>query len=300
MTAQWVAIQRNPMSGSGRGRSQLLLLASELKRLGLKVRMFSNRERMDAWVREKSVSNSLRCIVAAGGDGTVGNVINRCPSIPVTILPLGTENLLARYFQLTLDGKRLAQIIADNHQRTIDLGQIGATRFTLMASAGLDADVIHRLHATRTGTISRLSYVQTILKSLRKYQYPELEVFLDDSPTAHRARLVVVVNIARYAFGIKVARQADPADGLFEVRLFERGGAWNSMRYLLAAFSGRHEERSDVQCLQAQKVKIQLAGQQTTNAPLQIDGDPIGLTPVEIEMVPKACTIVVPARNTAQ
>src|SRR5262245_59352110 len=93
---KWVAIQRNPKSGSGLRRHRLLELVRELKSLGFRPRMFKNRLPMDAWLARPDIRENLACIVAAGGDGTVADVFNRHPGIRLAIMPLGTENLLAR------------------------------------------------------------------------------------------------------------------------------------------------------------------------------------------------------------
>ncbi|HEY2249726.1 MAG TPA: diacylglycerol kinase family protein, partial [Planctomycetaceae bacterium] len=66
---RWVAIQRNPRSGTGAGRHQLVELARELKRLGFRPRLFKSRERLDLWMADIQAGRHVVCIVAAGGDG---------------------------------------------------------------------------------------------------------------------------------------------------------------------------------------------------------------------------------------
>ena len=109
----WVAILRNPKSGSERGRRELLELVSELRRRGLQPRLFSHRERLQQRLTEPVLRERLLCVVAAGGDGTVGDVINRYPDLPIAVLPLGTENLLACYLRIPRSERLVAQMIAD-------------------------------------------------------------------------------------------------------------------------------------------------------------------------------------------
>ena len=54
-----------------------------------------------------------RCLVAVGGDGTVSALLNEHPGVPLTVLPAGTENLVARHFGLRKDPDELARTIAD-------------------------------------------------------------------------------------------------------------------------------------------------------------------------------------------
>ena len=82
-----VVIQRNPRSGSGAGRKELLRLVRALRRADYRVRMFRSREKLDARLSIPECQQILRCIVAAGGDGTVADIANRHPGCPIAILP---------------------------------------------------------------------------------------------------------------------------------------------------------------------------------------------------------------------
>ncbi len=229
----------------------------------------------------------LECLVAAGGDGTVGDVINRFPGVPVAILPLGTENLLARYLKVPATGAGVAQLIAAGARRRFDLGLLGARRFALMVSAGIDADVVQRVHAARLGHISHANYLQPIFDSLRKYDYPQMRVAVDDAPTGQIASLVMVVNIPAYALGLPVAPSARGDDGLLDVRLFERGSAFQMVRYLCNVALGRHERLPDVASRAACRIRIDA----DRPVPLQADGDPAGFTPAEISVLPGALEV---------
>jgi len=292
----WVAIQRNPKSGSGKGREQLVELVRELKRLAFRPRMFKDRRRMDTWLADKAVRERLGCIVAAGGDGTVADVFNRHPGARLAILPLGTENLLARYLGVPPDGAAVARLIAGNQVRVLDLCRMGERRFVLMASAGFDADVVTRLHAGRRGHISRFSYVQPILESVRRYQYPELRLYVDDAVAPATARLAVIVNVPIYALGLSVARGARGDDGILDLRLFRRGSAFQMVRYLCNLALGRHERLEDVGSLSGRRVRIE----SDVPVPIQLDGDAAGFTPAEISVLPGSLEVLAPPATTEQ
>jgi YegS/Rv2252/BmrU family lipid kinase len=293
---QWVAIQRNPRSGTGKGRDWLVDLARELKRLRFRPRLFKNRQRMDAWLARPAVRGNLACIVAAGGDGTVADVFNRHPGVRLGILPLGTENLLARFLGIPSSGTLVARIIAAGQVRVLDLCQLAERRFVLMASAGFDADVIQRLHFARSGNISRLSYVQPILESVRKYEYPEIRLYVDGSPTPATARMAVIVNVPIYALGLSVARRARGNDGILDLRLFRQGSAFQMVRYLCNLALGIHETLPDVESLSGRRVRIE----SDVPVPVQIDGDAAGFTPAEISVLPGALEVLVPAATDKQ
>lgn len=290
-SARWVAIQRNPKSGSGAGRHQLVELVRELKLLKFRPRLFKSRERLEAWMADADAGRKLECIVAAGGDGTVGDVMNRHPGVRIALLPLGTENLLARYLHVPRSGTQVARMIAAGHVRVLDLCRLGERRFVLMASVGFDADVIQRLHNSRRGNISRFSYIQPILESMRKYAYPEIRLWVDDAESPRIARLAVITNVPIYALGLSVARCARGDDAVLDLRLFRRGSAFQMMRYLCNLALGTHERLWDVESLRGRKIRIE----SDVPVPIQVDGDSAGSTPAEICVLPGALEVVVPS-----
>src|SRR5262245_11054277 len=79
--ARWVAIQRNPGSGFGASRALLGDLIRELRHRAIRVRLFRSRERLAQYVAAAGKEGRLG-LVAAGGDGTVRDLLNRFPGVP--------------------------------------------------------------------------------------------------------------------------------------------------------------------------------------------------------------------------
>jgi len=288
MSDRLVVIQVNRKAGTGRRHANVRALISRLRTHGFRVRPFSKPDRLDQFLAE--IALRPWCIVAGGGDGTVGSILNRFPDIPVAILPAGTENLLAKYLRVPVSGREIADVIAAGHVRRLDLGIASGHRFTLMASAGFDADVVHRLDAVRTGSISKFTYVQPILASLRNYRHPPLRVVVDGFGEALPARLVLVFNLPAYARGLPVASGARGDDGVLDLRVFERGSGFQMIRYCYKVAIGSHEALSDVRVIRARQVRIE----SDEPVPLQLDGDPAGTTPVDISVEAGAAQFLVP------
>lgn len=290
MSDPWVAIQRNPRSGSGRKRQHLRDLIAALKRQGLRPRMFRNRETMHRMVTDPERRESLVCIVAAGGDGTIGDVINRCPGIPVCPFPLGTENVLCRYLKMPLCGETAAKLIAGGQPRALDLGSSGDRRFLLMASIGFDAEVIRRLHNARSGNISHLNYIRPIVGTAIGYSYPELRVSLDDQDEPIRGSLVVAANVPAYAFRLPITPDARPDNGRLNVCIFHKPGSLQLLKYWLSVRRTAHLGRDDVTICDASRVRIE----SDQPVALQMDGDPAGTTDCMFEVLPAAIQVFAP------
>lgn len=289
-TGEWVIIQRNPRSGAGAARRALRHLVRGLHVAGYRVQMFRDRDRMRRWLERCEDRTQIRCLVAAGGDGTVADVINRFPGWPVAILPAGTENLLARHFQIPKDGRAVARLIVNGRRKVLDVCSLEGRRFVLMASAGVDARIVHEVHARRSGHITRFSYVKPIWNSLQNYPYPQLRVWLDDASEPLEARELLVSNLPAYALGLKFAADADGSDGLLNVRLLRYGSAFQMVRYLYNVIVGKLENLPDVVSTTARRIRIEA----DAPVPVQIDGDPAGETPAEIRILPAALTLFIP------
>lgn len=290
MNRPWVAIQRNPTSGTGARRGLLRELVRELRRRGITPRMFADRARMQARLADADAREHLICVVAAGGDGTVGDVVNRYPGVPIATLPLGTENLLAKFLKIPPSGTQVAELIANGARRRLDLGLLNDRRFTLMASCGFDAAVVHRTHARRRGHIRKWHYLSPIWHAIRNYPHPPLRIFVDDEPQPRVARLLMAVNLPAYAMGIPFAPWASGSDGQLDLCLFEQGSTFQMLRYLRHVLAGNHQNLPDVTCLKAARVRIEADGV----APWQMDGDPAGFTPVTLRVLPSALEIFAP------
>lgn len=293
MKRPWVAIQRNPRSGSGPRARTLLALITGLKRHGLRPHLFSKRRRCDERLRELDPDDRPRCLVAAGGDGTVGDLVNRFPDFPIAVLPLGTENLLARSLGIRRSGAFVADMIAEGQTRSFDLCTIGERRFTLMAGFGFDADVVRRVDASRQGHIRHWSYIRPMWEAIKDCRFPEMRFFLDDNPEPISATVGFVVNQPVYGFKLPIAKSADPNDGLLDLRLFSPRTRLQFLRQFGNVILGRHEGLPSVQCLKARTIRVEAEEE----IPVQIDGDPGGFTPAVISVQAEAFQVLVPSQT---
>lgn len=286
-----VIIQRNPHAGSGQRKGQLLELVRHLRKCGLRPRIFRRRERLQEWMSSEAHRERLRCLVAAGGDGTVGDLITRYPGHPLAIFPLGTENLFAKFLRIPRSGRKLADLILSGHTRRFDLVQAGLRRFSLMLGVGLDADIVHRVHARRRGNIHRWQYMIPIWQSWNQsMQTSRLRVYCDDNPTPLSGRAVFVVNQPAYGLKFQIASQADGHDGLLDVRICDWSSRWNLLNLVWRAWWGGWEKSSQVTSCRCRRIRIE----SDTPVPVQVDGDPCGETPVELEILPDVLEVFTP------
>jgi diacylglycerol kinase (ATP) len=312
-----VLILVNPHAG-GRSRPSLIDgVVSRLRQNGLQVDCFTAVDALAAAVLEAQRGQELRAVVCAGGDGTLALVANRtAPGTPLAILPLGTENLFARFLGLKPIAATVCRTIVDAYHGRFDVGQANGRLFLLMASCGFDAEVVRKMHASRRGHIRHWSYIKPIGETIRTYCYPELRVWwepetwhassswgpgavesLHSLPPACeplRVRWLFATNVPKYAGGLRLSPLARGDDGLLDVCTFRHGSLWHGLRYLLAVTRGRQTDLQD--CVQVRTVRFRV--ESTEPVPYQLDGDPGGWLPLEVSILPRRLTMLVPYEFT--
>ena len=292
---EYVVIQRNSTAGAGTSRRILLNLVSKLRKQPFRVRMFSDRDRLDAFVASDRVRSRIRCLVAAGGDGTVADLVNRHSEHPIAVLPMGTENLLARHLNIPRDDSVVAEIIQQGHVQTFDTAQAGNRQYLLMASAGIDADVVHRLHATRSGNIRHWTYIRPILQTFASYRFPEISVTDSETDQTTSGSHVIVGNFKEYGFNLKLTPNADPTDGWLDVCVFQGRSVTQSVIHAIKSLF-RPQNGPLVARFRSRHVSLSAFDEQHADAadiPLEADGDPAGHLPVDIRINKAAMRLLV-------
>ena len=296
--ARHVLISLNPNSGSVSGKPLADDLTAHLRQRNFLVELVMEPAVLAKRSAELSATGNLRAVVSAGGDGTAAMVVNLTPvGTPLAILPLGTENLLAKYLEITDSAAEVAERIQQGCTVNLDAGQAENRVFLLMVGVGFDAEVVRQLHETRTGNIRHLTYLKPLLNTLRRYRYPEIRIQADTGermapPTTSPLRLArwaFVVNLPKYAFGLKIAPAAKGTDNLLDVCTFQGGSLISSLRYVAGVITGKHRSWRDCETFQTKRIRIE----SDEEVPYQLDGDPGGHLPVEISVLPERLTVLI-------
>jgi diacylglycerol kinase family enzyme len=302
-----VLIVANRSAGAGKRRGIIEVLSTELIRRGFEPQQVTSLGELSQDAERLLGCGELRAVVAAGGDGTAAAVVNNTPpGTPIAICPMGTENLLAKYLEIGKNPAALATAIAEGRTAWLDAGRANGRLFLLMASAGFDAEVVRVLHDARKGNITHWSYTKPILQAIRRYKYPELRMYCapqggpgtgddatDEQPTWSdpiRCRWSFVFNLPCYGRGLQFAPAADGTDGLFDACTFERGGLLAGLKYLAAVVRRGHHTMRGFKGWRSPRFRIEA----DEPVPYELDGDPGGFLPLEIDVVPRRLRVLVP------
>jgi diacylglycerol kinase (ATP) len=295
-SADQVIVAFNPRAGSRARAEKIDRTVALLKGSGLRVEVLTELDAVTQAVAERFASGRLRALVAAGGDGTAAELLNRTPTgAPLCPLPLGTENLIAKYFGLR-NAELVARAVIEGNVARLDAGRAGGRLFLLMISCGFDAEVICSVHKRRTGHIWRGAYVWPIFSVICKHRYPPLTVSIQNGdagePSQTQTPWIQAFNVPSYAFGFRFCPTGEASDGLLETITYPGCGFWNMLRYYGCAWLNFSKLIGDRRVELARRITIRCDTME--DVPYQLDGDFGGYLPVEVEVVPGRLTLVLP------
>ena len=288
--ARSVVVAVNPNSGASDSAAIVEQLVDRLKRAGLQPEPISNIQEIVSRSYELHREGQLRAVVAAGGDGTVSLLANRLErGTPIAVLPLGTENLMAKFLGISQSVEQVTDIIVKGRKVQLDAGRANGQLFLVDASCGFDADVVTRLQASRTGHISHWSYAVPLLAAIRRYKYPKIRIFVDGGSVKLTTRWAFVFNVPRYAMNLPIASDARASDGLLDLCTFGVRGLVEGIATLGAVLLRRHRNLSETRAMRFKNLKME----SDHPVPYQLDGDPGGVLPLEITVDPGCLTMLV-------
>ena len=233
-----------------------------------------------------------RLIVAAGGDGTVNEVLNGLsPEATLGVLPLGTANVLAREFGLPLDPAEACKRILQGERSSVDFGvatnEDGAERrFACMAGIGFDAKVIGAVTPRLKRYLRRLAFQVTAFKVLFGNRFPPLEIIHGDE--VHTARFAIVANGQYYGGDYRVSGPGLLTSGEFETILVERVS--DLLRPdVFAGIMARKPLNRAMMSFTSTEVHARAPGKEV---PVQLDGELWGRLPMSFRIEPGALNVV--------
>ncbi|HOZ49115.1 MAG TPA: diacylglycerol kinase family lipid kinase [Candidatus Hydrogenedentes bacterium] len=283
----------NPISGGGKGRARAEALSRDLDKRGYDVETLVTGRPGDA--RVFAQESKADVLVAAGGDGTVNEVVNGLSSLdtPVGILPVGAVNVTANELGISRNPVHLANLIASGSTRRMDIGLANDRRFLFCTGAGLDAAIVDIVHANRPGKkMSVAFYVLPAARTILCKRLPKIRVVIDGKVVNENGEYVMVANCRKATGAFAAAAEARIDDGLFDVCILRNFSVRHTLSMLVGTLRPGFAQRPDIGYHQTTQVELMPAGEEPVS--YQIDGDPGGRLPVSIRVLPKALRVFAP------
>jgi diacylglycerol kinase (ATP) len=289
----------NPVAGqddAGAAR-QKIEERFKTKRWDLEVYETTGDEILADVVKER-VKNNIDMVIAAGGDGTVSGVAAGLvkTKIPMGIIAGGSGNVVAQELNIPTNvNEALDLITGENRERGIDALYSGNNYYFLTVSVGMSTRVLQDTKRQQKRRFGFFAYLFNGLSQLSGIKLRHFKLVVDDKKLSGWASEIIIVNAGLLALdAVRQNLGVQPDDGKVEVCIVRSrtlvdllGVLWN----VLVVGERTHPE---LKCLDVkERVRIE------TSEPTLVEGDGeiIGKTPIQLELVPNAIQMIVPVAS---
>ncbi|MDQ6663276.1 MAG: YegS/Rv2252/BmrU family lipid kinase, partial [Acidobacteriota bacterium] len=289
----------NPQAGGLRGRKAgRLARGKEYFRGADVISAPTTGPRTAGDVAKRCIAEGADLVVAAGGDGTINEVLEGMihSPVPLAILPGGTANVLANEMGLSSKIDKAAKALLNCSPRRVSVGRVErntepARHFLLMAGVGLDAHIIYDLNLPLKARLGKIAYwIGGFSRFGRNLE--EFQVSVDER--AHACTFALITKVRNYGGDFEIAKTVSLMDDEFEVVLF-KGHSMRYARYLLGMIAGRISGMRGVEVFRAKRVTISPGhDSHARRVHLQVDGESAGCVPAVVTVVPDALTLLIP------
>ena len=304
MSISQVRVIVNPVAGASTTYRKWPKIRSLLRHIGLPFD-FQYTEGVGHAIElaRAAASDGCQFLVAVGGDGTVNEVANGIllskdlSKATIGVISTGTGCDFIRSAGIDRNYIKACSSLTGTRRRLIDVGVVeyqmgGQTHerfFINSAGVGFDAAVAetsNRLPKFLGGTIP---YIMGLLKSLVGYRNKSVVMKVGDREESKRILSVVVANGCYFGGGMRVAPQADIADGLLDVIAVGDMGKIELLRAFPTIYKGTHIHHPKVRMEKATRVTIESLEKFLVHA----DGEFLGEGPVSFRLIPSALSVAV-------
>jgi diacylglycerol kinase (ATP) len=239
----------------------------------------------------RAVMEGFGKIVAAGGDGTVNEVVNGLAgsNVALGLLPIGTVNVFAMELGLPSHNLELCwDVIQGEDMRLVDLPSANGKCFVQLAGVGLDAQVVKETSLAFKRTLGPLSYLISAAQIAAR-QPPKLFIESENAPV-EEGSFVLIGNGRLYGGPFPFFKHALIDDGLFDVVVFKRLGYLEIIKYLQDVVFSSDIRVPEIEYFQTQRLRIT----SEQDVPMELDGELAGACPVDFQIKEKALRVLAP------
>ncbi|MCM3341988.1 diacylglycerol kinase [Paenibacillus sp. MER TA 81-3] len=278
----------NPTSGREEGKKRLADILQMLDAAGIETTTHATDGEGDATTSAaEAIDRGYDMIIAAGGDGTLNEVINgmagKPERPPLGIIPLGTTNDFARALGIPRNWEEACSIITRQMTRVIDLGQANDKYFINIAGGGSLTELTYEVPSKLKTMIGQLAYYMKGLEKMTRLRPTELRIELDGHGVFHEEFMLFLITNTNSVGGFeKLAPDARIDDGLFDVIMLKKCNLAEFIRVAGMALRGEHV--NDPLIMYAQTKRVSVTSPDTVQ--LNLDGEYGGMLPATFQVLP--------------
>jgi diacylglycerol kinase (ATP) len=251
------------------------------------------------------VDEGARLVVAVGGDGTLNEVVNGIAGrdVELATIPIGTGMDFVRTHGIPTRFDDAVRVARDGALRTVDAGRVrfrtwagdDAERwFANVASVGMSGAVAQRANGMSKALGGKATFFYALTRVFFEWENTDVTVTFDAGERRGRMHDVIVANGVWHGGGMKLAPDAEPDDGAFDVVLIGDVSKTDFLTTAPKLYKGKHVHHPKVEVVRTATVTVEAPAA----LPIELDGEQLGTTPASFEVVPGALRLRVPATGS--
>lgn len=285
----------NPSAGRGGRAREAAVHALEMA--GLRCAVVVTEHAGHATEIAQSRAGAHDVVFTLGGDGTAMEVITAIANggPPVGILPGGTGNVLVRSFGIPLRVARAVKVLLDGEEMHMDLGRLRNGRhFAIGVGVGLDEKMIAGATTLMKKRVGIWAYVWSATQAVTGLERFTVRLTVDGTMYEREVASVLIANLGSVLGGMmRLGHGILHDDGLLHACLFSPANRWDAIRIFTRMLRGTAHLDPCTFYVAGKTFRLE------TDPPrrAQADGDLLDLTPIEIEVRPRAARLLIPRRG---
>lgn len=288
----------NPTSGRELAQRNIAYILDRLENAGYEASAYATKSKGDATRgARKAVRRRFDLVIAAGGDGTINEVINGLAEKefrPILgVLPLGTTNDFARAVNIPRDVAKACDVLCGGVAIPIDIGKANDHYFVNIAGGGKLTELSYDVPSKLKTMLGQLAYYIKGIEMLPSLRPTKVRIEYDGHIFSGDIMLFLVSNTNSVGGFERLAPDARLDDGLFDVIILKATNLAEFIR--LTSLAARGEHVNDPRIIYAQASRIKIESEEKMQ--LNIDGEYGGIMPGEIVNLRRHLRLMVPART---
>jgi YegS/Rv2252/BmrU family lipid kinase len=234
--------------------------------------------------------------VVMSGDGLLGAVGGAMAGAetPLGIVPGGRGNDLARVLGIPDDPESAVEILLGGHSRRIDVGEVNGKRFLGIVSVGFDSEANRRANQTHF-LRGKLVYAYAAIRTLAGWKPARFTIRVDEERIRLSGYSISVANSRAFGGGMYIAPDAELDDGEFDIVAVGEVGKLRFLGNLPKVFKGTHVDEDEVRVFRSSHLELSAS----RPFPVYADGEHLTDLPASLRVLPRALSVLVPARAEA-
>ena len=289
-----ILLYYNPYSGSGIFQHNLDRIIERCQEKGFQVvPVRAARGLVIDEALSKIDQNEYDRIIAAGGDGTMNLCVNAMVKhdirLPMGLLPSGTANDFAYYFELPTGVEALLDIALGDKTTKADVGKVNGRYFINVAALGAMVDVSQRTDPNLKNALGTMAYYLKALTELPQIHPMNVRLTTPDKVYEEQIYFMVVMNGESAGGFRKLSPNSSISDGKLDVVAFRKMPLVEFGPLLFEVVNGRHPENKNVLYFQTDSLKIESDEDIDTD----IDGEHGERLPLEFGVIKRRLDVFV-------